>query len=830
MTKKIKIILILGGGLIFILWVFAYTLLKISTANEEGYLKVPGLSDTVTIARDKKGIPRIMAKNEKDLFFAMGYTHASERLWQMFAMQQFSRGNLAEYFGRKVLPIDVYTRTLGLKILSKKYFSQQTKKMRDILTTYAAGVNFYIQSCSLLPLEFYLSGARPAAWEPYDSIGVLLVMLLPLSNNLNNEIAFLHLAKIALQHGIPVQEFARLYPAHFNQERSREEISKLAQIDFSRISITPKMINMMESPFLSNDKGSNSWATGPSKNRHKKSILANDTHMAITLPSPWYLSNLDSPDYNAMGFTVPGVPMVIIGYNGKISWSITMLELDGQDVFLEKLKHKGESSFYLYKNKWLPVSASREEFRIKGEKSIKKLIKFTRNGRLLNEALSHRSENLFLPASVFSEYGLALKSAMADGDDSLQAFYNLGKSTTIKEAQTALYKIHAGYFNFVIADPKNIYWQLVGKIPLREAGEGYFPSPAWEGKYQRKGYLPTNNNPSLYNPSDRFIVTANHRVLETLIKNKLPYKLTGVWHPIHRYTRIWEMLDQTSNIDIAFTQKLQMDQKTIALRGLQQLFSKEKKAIKLAISKLSKEEKTLAEKAYEILESFDGNSYKDSKDAILYYSFLDHFLIRTFSDEFGPLDSDSWRIFTRMFKKTQLPFQQLLFYTSQSKFFNNIKTPDRTETKIDMIILALKDALLDVHSRFSEDKDDWAWGALHYYLWEHSAAESAKFLGFYLNIGPFPAGGGDQTVNISSHALGMRNYKVYKIPSMRFVFDFSRSNHFFAILPTGQSGNPASQHYENMVDDYLSGVLYPLPFKSAEADAHYTKKLILESH
>ena len=828
MSKIIKTSLIFFAGLVFFLSIFIYISLEISTANEEGSMTASDLSAPVTITRDTKGVPRIKAENETDLFFALGYIHASERLWQMFTMQQLHRGRLAGSFGHKALPVDIYLRTLGLKKYVEKYYSQQTERIKNIFKAYAAGVNLYVEKCSVLPPEFYLTGARPKIWEPHDPIGVKFAMLLSLSNNLRAEISFLYLAKAALQNNIPVQELARLYPPHFNQERSFEEISKLKQINFTRISITSEMINMLQDPFLVDNKGSNSWGIAPSKTRSKKSILANDTHLEVALPPQWYIANLDSPEYKAIGFTIPGSPLIIIGYNGNISWGITILQLDSQDVFLEELRHEGEKSSYLYKGEWLPVTTSKERFKVKGKKNITKIIKSTRNGPLLNKALSYGFKSSLLPTGISSEYGIALKSVLADGDNSPQAFYDLGRSATIEEARKALSKIHGGHFNFTIANSESIHWQLVGKIPVRGSGEGHFPSPAWNGKYEWKGYISTNKNPSLHSPPDGFIATANHRVLDTLIKNNLPFKLEGNWRPDHRYNRIWEVLDQASNIDLSFVRKMQMDQRTTAFRGLKYLLLQEKESIRQASARLSDKEKGLVEKAYQILRSFDENSQQDSKIAVLYYLFLDHFLIHTFSDEFGPTDSDLWKIFTTQFKRSQISFQQLLFYTKQSRFFDNIKTSDKTETKVDIIVLSLKDALVDVWSKFSEDEKDWFWGSLHHYYWVHPVTEPAKFLSFYFNVGPFPAGGADHTINVSSYALGMRNYRVYKIPAMRFVFDFSRPNYFHAVLPTGQSGNPASSHYDDMLEDYLKGVLYDLPFGGAEADAHYKKKFILK--
>lgn len=790
-------------------------------------IELPGLGQPVEIRRDDLGIPYIEAKTDEDLLLAMGFVSARDRLGQMLSLRAVTQGRLAEEIGSAALRLDIYTRALDFDRAARVMWDNASPEARRMLQRFSDGVNAYLAQ-GPMPADVKLAGFKQQAWKPVDSLAIAAFTSFIMAQNSRREIAFLRLAQ-----KVGVDKAAWLVPIYPDEPLPFAEAQKLAGLDLTAVGVQLSQIDRIQDELkalgVTSLAASNNWALHKSKTQNGASIVANDTHMPMAMPSLWMHLNVKSPGFSAAGVTVPGSGAIAAGYNGHIGWGVTMVMGDNQDIYLEKLKRIDGKLHYLYQDKWLPCTERASVFRVKGGKDVTETLYATHHGALINQTLKDSANHLLFPPQLEIGHGIALQTAMFEPDQSGEALIKLMQSKTAKEALDHGKNLRFMPFNLVVADRDNIGWQVTGRYPIRKKGLGMLPSPGWTGEYDWQGFLDPAAHPSSFNPAQGYIGTANNRTLPA--EQSHPFSTS--WYAPERSERIHQLLAAKTAHTTESSIAMQLDQHSLLAGKLRDWLNTpaNSSALKDAMARLDVNARSRASEALGVLQAFDGNLANQSSGAAVYGAFLHSAAYRIFGDELGPRDSELWHAFLAANAVSYSAVDDhLLMRGNESPFWDDSQTPQK-ETKADTLALALKDSIQLLEVELGQDRSQWEWGKLHTYHWQVEGTKMAKQLPFmertvlgavssYFNRGPFPAGGDNSTLNVAGYFVG-ENFDTWLIPAMRMVVDFSRDEPMIGINSTGQSGNPSSLHYDDANRMWQDGRYQIYPLKRENIDKHY---------
>ena len=803
----------------------------------QGTIRLAGLKEPVTVRRDAFGIPYIEAKNMADLAFSIGYVHASDRLTQMVGLKLASQGRLAEMVGPSALNLDIYMCTLNLRRSANNLLKNLNAENLALMEQYCRGVNAYLDMHkNKLPPGLSLSGYSPERWKPIDSIMIFAILNLSLSFNLYEEVASLNIAQ-----AIGAEKTAWLLPIYPDEPIPFDEAAKLKGVDLkkaaSAVSQLADLQPLLRSVGLSGIAASNNWGIARNRTKGGASILCNDTHLLLSMPSFWNMMHVKCGEYDAAGINIAGIPAVIAGYNGHIAWGMTMVMADNQDIFLEQLKTIHGKLHYLYKEHWLPTTEHRETIKIKGRDPVTITVHETRHGTLLNSALEKEPTQLLQPVSVDLPYGIALSwASTTEDDDSMNAYLSLNFAKSVDEAIPIMKRIRAIALNMVFADKDNIAWQVTGNYPVRAKGRGLMPSPGWTGEYDWTGLLDPSLLPNAKNPPEGYIGTANNRT----VAKDYPYVLSSSWYWPERAERIAQMATATDKHTTETCMAMQLDTYSRFVPKIKDVLLKGSLAqeIKREINGWADEERRRkAHLALEMLQGFDGDMQAGSNGAALVSALLHCATKNIFLDELGPEGSKTWRSFMVINNESyNATCDHILIRGDESPFWDDVKTPER-ETKAQILAKSLADAVTLLQTKSGSDPKQWQWGSLHTYVWETEAAKMSPSMGFiektalgllwsYFNRGPYPAPGDIFTLNVSAYTMG-KDFDTWLIPAMRIIVDFSRDEPMLGVNSSGQSDNPSSPHYDDGIRAWRKGTYIPFPFKEDAVRNQYRDVLVL---
>lgn len=811
---------------------------KNSVISEQGKLTVKGLKDTVTVRRDEMGIPFIEANTRDDLAFATGYINSSDRLNQMIVLKLISQGRLSEMAGQPVLEIDKYIRTLNLNKAAGLLYDEISDENKKFLKCYAQGVNAYLEHHKdNLPPELSLNGYIPDTWKAYDSITILAFIGLSLSFNLHEEIG-----SLAMAQSIGADKTAWMLPVYPDEPIALDEAHKLEGIDLKSISETLQGVDtaaeILTSMGLSGVAASNNWAVSGQRAAGKSSILANDAHLFLNLPSLWNMMHLRCNGMDVVGFGIAGIPCIISGYNGYVAWGQTMVMGDNQDIFLEKLRKNNDKIEYLYKGKWIPTIEREEIIKVRKKDPVRLIVHETIHGPLLNDVISNDPINHFLvPGPIELPVGLALSwAAFESGDKTGNAYLNLFKSKSVSEALGYIRDIEAIALNIVVADRDNISWQVTGRYPIRKKGRGLMPSPGWDGEYDWTGYVAPKNFPSSLNPPEGYVATANNRT----VPMDHPEIFSSSWYWPDRVERIRELIISKPGHTYKESMEMQLDTHSMSSSRIRDIFLSgplSRGILKEIEAWKDEHMQESAREALEILESFDNEMTADSKGALMIGVLMHILTHEIFLDELGPKDSSSWKGFMACnYISYSATTDHIVVRGNESPLWDDLRTENK-EVKAEILARSLAHAISFIEENIGKDRDSWIWGRLHKTDFKTESSKMAKrlnivdrtamkLLGSFFNRGPFPASGDHTTLNVSAYIMG-QDFDTWLIPSMRMVVDFNQEEPFFAVNSTGQSDNPASTHYEDGISAWRKGEYLNLPFAKNRIEKHYRKLLFL---
>lgn len=531
----------LGGG---------YLWLITSLPRIEGSVTLAGLDSPVEDVRDANAVPHIYAKNQKDAYFALGYVHAQDRLWQMEFMRRLGAGRLAEVLGEPALETDRFIRTLGLYRLAEDIFESTSSEVRTVLEAYAEGVNAWMATRSgILPPEFILLRFEPEPWRPTDSLVWNRLMALRLGRNWNTELLR---ARIA-QKGLNPELLSELWP----EDPPSAPVTLAGRSD----AMGPMLDASWDSveTVLAADSGSNIWVVHGDRTKTGKPILANDPHLRFGAPVLWYLARIEAPGVTLTGVTVPGVPFIILGHNGSIAWGMTNGGADAQDLFVETLDPSDPKRVLTPKGPQ-PFITRQEVIRIKGGRTIQMFVRETHHGPVISDVAKEAA------GAAGAKHVIALATpALFPDDRTVEAVFAINRARNWHGLYTASADFHTPHTNLVFAAVNgDIGFVSPGRIPVRKAGNGCIPIAGSDGRHDWIDFIPMEMRPQAHNPPSKRIVNANNRI----VGDDYPYLMTCDWALPFRAERIVEVLDLQTKHGIIDSQELHRDILSIPARRL----------------------------------------------------------------------------------------------------------------------------------------------------------------------------------------------------------------------------------------------------------------------
>lgn len=686
-------------------------------------IRLSGLTTPVSIVIDRSGVPHIEAQSTPDAFFAHGYLHARDRLWQMELNRRVARGELAELFGPIALPADRVLRRLGFRRHAERDLAGISHEGRQVLDAYTAGVNAYVAR-HRRPIEFVLLRTRPRPWAAVDTLAFGRYMAWSQTENLPTEIVRRQLAGL-----IGADRAAALEPGD-------------------------PAANVVALTGLTGG-ASNNWVASPARSASGHALLANDPHLYPRIPPVWYVAHLRSADgLNVIGATLPGLPGVVIGHNSRIAWGVTAGLADCEDL-VDQDARAVEAAVVI-----------REEIKVKGKSSVIEEVRVTAHGPILNGVLG-------VPAGGTT---VALRSSLHEGKASIDALVSLNRATDWPAFLQAMDLWDFPCLNFVYADVDgNIGYRFAGRVPLRQGG-------AWAG------LIPLAEMPAVFNPEEGIFATANNRPAVPM-----RHALAGDWIDDFRWSRIMQILRSRARHSLADFQAMQQDVTSVAAQQV---------AARLA--RLAPSD-GLTPEVLARLGRWDGSLDAASPEAAI-YQVLRIELVRALYRDLG--DETIARALGRGPDPVIAPVTAF-FSRASSDLVARLDQADES-----LIREALVAALRFLADRLGPDMEQWHWGDLHRITFQHPIGLGVPMLDRLLKLsrGPFPIGGDADTLAQAAidpwNPFTATGYSA----SYRQVFDTGDWDRGVFILPTGQSGHPASRHYGDMVEAWRHGEYRPLPF------------------
>ena len=767
-----------------------------SLVPTSGVQPLKGLAQNVSVRRNAQGMPLIESSSFHDALFTLGYVHASDRISQMVRLRLLAQGRLAELDGADALPTDRLMRSINLKKNAGELYKSASPRLKKFFEVYARGVNAYLfRYRDKLPEDLARAGYKAEYWKPEDSALVYSLLSFGMSTNLQEELNALVLAQ-----KVGSDKLAWLMPTYPGEALPTSEADKLKGLNLGTqlqgLDSLTQALEQVTHMSLPGVTASSDWAIGPSRSRSGKSLLANDIHQPIGIPSAWSYVQIRAPKYQAAGATIAGLPTLFAGFNGNVAWGMSMAMGDNQDVFVEKLKREGNRLYYLSNGKWLPASVRNETFFIKGQRPVREAVYETRHGPLLNNPLN-------------SHLGLALQLPDFKGDSTLDAFFNLSRAQTSEAASDASREIRSVALNLLYADARHIGWQVTGLYPNRREGLGLIPSPGWDSRYDWDGYADAMLHPYDQDPAQGWLGTANQRTAAF----GYGMQLSNSWLSPERSERLAQLAGSGKQ-DARSLIAMQYDQVTLFAPKLKAMLTAPGMAqpLKQAIAALPAAEQSKAREALSRLLAFDGKLNATSADAALYELFLQASTQVTFLDALGPENSASWKAFISNGNLSYSAQADHLLSREDSPFWSDARNGQQRDKPA--VLARSLVAAVDAGERLmGSDHKAWQWGTLHHYVWRNAQGQTVR--------GPIAAGGDHTTLNMAAYRLGDSNFDTTLIPAMRMIVDFGQPEPMMAQNSSGQSSNPASPHYADGIDPWLKGQYVSFPMQPQHFDKVY---------
>lgn len=744
--------------------------------QHSGTLRASGLTAKVTIRRDPEGVPYLYAESKRDLFFAQGYVHAQDRLWQMEVNRRLALGRLSEVFGEGALNTDRLTRTVGFSRMARADWDLIPAEMQELLRAYCEGVNAAIaQMGKRIPAEYKLAKFTPLPWEPHHVLAWTRVLTLQLSNGWGHELARAQFIE-ALGPELAAELDIRHDPAN--------PLTLPQGIEFNALHAGGRL-QSMQGPFLQDLGGSNAWAITGSKTDTGKPYLCADPHLAPMIPGIWYQIYLECPGFRVQGVSLPGMPLVMIGHNSHIAWGITLAFTDIQDLFVEQFE-EGNTRRYLHKGEWKQAQVHREEIVVKGKAAphLEEVV-VTHNGPVINGVVNTGGQVL------------ALNSPALQPSQLTMGWYKLDQARNWNEFVESLRHIDAPGLNIVYADVAgNIGYWMTGRTPIRAKGRGELPSIGWTGEYDWLGHVPFESMPHTLNPERGYVVSANNKVVDA----DFPHFMGDIWMNGYRARRIEELLTAKPKWRRDDFPAIHLD--VFCRPGME--FCQHFRGLKMADPR--------HQDAVNRMLAWDGQLTVDSVGGTLYQVARRELINHLYRLGAQSHDHLPWLIGRGMdpviFKVSEFQGKDItalidLLAHPDSKL---LALAGGRQAALEKAVALSVDYL---EKTLGPDPADWRWGRLHMLVFPHAMSVQPP-MDRVFNPAAVPVPGDTDTVFQTCIRPELPYHANWAIPSYRQIVDLADFNRSLWIKPPGQSGNLASENYADQIAPLVEGRYFPM--------------------
>ena len=801
-------------------------------------LKLPGLSDTVKVYRDEWGVPHIFAENERDLFRALGYVHAQDRLWEMVLFRAIATGRLSELFGDVGVPgveamgfplsttgIDRRQRTLGLKYIGEvgEALAKDTQpEMYADVSAYCEGANHFIRThdkLAELPVEFQMLRVKPDEFRPANVVSFGRFIGLLLGSNMEIELArHAAIKEFGVERGwelVPLYDAPgpTIVPADLLKNRLDQprDLPPGGKPSDAELGLVPELsADDAKALLLSSNTfrqvlgfvkgiGSNNWLASPKITESGNAILANDPHLPHMEPSLFYMVHMKGGDIDAYGVTFPGNPYIALGHTKKLSWGATTSRADNQDLFIETVdkEHKGQ---YLYKGEWRDFVEREEVIKVRGGLNKKLKIRHTVHGPVINDIAAKVDKSAPPIALRWTGWDISrdlrsheLLVSSRSADEFMEKYRALGdrfemmnialaldammKGESVDDFAAALDKLVLPNQNWIAADSDgHIMYLPAGLLPIRKAGIGALPSAGEGGDFDWTGFVPLMEHPYLKDPDRGWIVTANNEVVDS---EWYPYIFCTNGGQPWRAWRIQELIEKMKPLSVDDMVTIQND---IYVRRAEW----EVPMILAAVENKGSDD-PMVQKAAEELRGWDYEADLDSTETVIFYQFIKDLERNILED-----DAEDHKLYhIEGYGDMAI---NIMLMKGESSFFDDKNTKDVVEDMDDMLVRSLGDAMRAVEKKYGKDPENRRWGKLHWIKWYNFVGVVDK-----LNVGPYPHTGADQTVRNAAFAgFGKAPYKALVGPTLRHIIDMGDTENAKIMIDGSQSGQWLSPHYDDL--------------------------------
>jgi penicillin G amidase len=819
----VAIVLIAGG--------LAYWRLRAPLPDTSGTISVDGLRGRVEIVRDVDAVPHIRAASEADALFGLGYVHAQERLWQMEFQRRVAQGRLAEIVGEPGLKADRLLRTIGLARAARESWPKLDADSRALVEAYVAGINAFLADHrgGSLPVEFAIFRFAPEPWTGEDVIAWQKTMAWLLAANWRDETL-----RVELAARVGDEAANRLVPAYtpngpvilppdavfFAAPAAADAGAPAAPAPAVKAPQAPDVPPVKRPPSRSPGRGSrglsaavtqtladlsalvddlpvappigggsNNWVVAGPRSITGKPLLANDPHLAGQAPAVWFLAHITGGSLDAIGATLPGMPGVVIGHNGRIAWGITALLGDVQDLFIEHINASDQAE---YDGGLENVRVLRDVLKVRGQPDVPFRIRITRHGPIVSDVLERPQATL------------ALRWTGLDADDrTVECFARLNMAGSWPAFKAALSRMHAPLLNFVYADVDgNIGYFGPGAYPVRAGGDGTRPVPGWTSAHEWRGYIHESEWPEAFNPARGYLASANNKVAP----DSFPFAIGTSWEAPYRAARIGELIENAGRMAVEDMTRMQRDVRSAQVRVVLPFLLKAR-----PVDAASRD-------AMDRLQEWDGTLNGESPQAALYEAWYAATVKGLFEDELGT------DVFAGYVTRRSIVAKAVdtLIQSGDTAWCDDVRTPE-PETCDTLLGRTLQAAIADATERQgTSDITKWRWDKVNAARFPHAPLDAAPVLSRWFSRSV--QRGGDSFTITPVMPLGDQIF----VSSYRQVIDLAALDASRFVIPMGQSGHVWSEHYADLLDKWNKVEYLPMRFTRGAVDAALSSRLVLE--
>ncbi len=776
--------------------VIAYYFLSRSLPDYGESFTLSGIAAPVEIVRNNDNVPHIFGATDEDSYFALGFAHAQDRLWQMTLLRRTAQGKLSEVFGPRTVKIDELMRRYDLYGQALSSVAAQDEPTRRALEAYARGVNAWIGEVNVdargrgAP-EFFVFSSDIAAWAPADSIAIMKLMALQLSGQLETEVLRARTSMLLSPErlrdilpddpgaGVMAVPYAQLFPGLVPASGPLKYASTDPLSPFPRGGLAG---------------ASNAFAAAPNRSAAGGSLLANDPHLGFTAPTLWYLARLHLASGDVIGATVPGMPVVLIGRSETLGWGLTSSYLDDQDVVMERVNPANPEE-YATPEGWQTFTARPSIITVKGAPPVTITLRWSRNGPILPG--THYDLASVTPAGHVAALSW---TALDPADTSMTAAIRLMGAHSTAEAIEAGRLFVAPAQNLMLADQDGIAMQVIGRMPARDPAHptrGRMPAPGDDPHVGFRGVLPYEDNPREANPASGILGNTNNKTVDRPFPNYVSFD----WGDTMRIQRFLTLMKSREVHTRESFIEAQLDTVSPAARLLLPLVGADLWFEGEAAPEGTPER--MRQQALSMLAEWNGEMNEHLPEPLIYMAWMRKLQDRLIRDELGPL-ADAWthvepEFISRVFRDTD----------GASKWCDVIQSA-AIETCTDVARMSLDDALLWLSERYGKSIESWRWGDAHQAAQDHPVLGRVPVLRYFVNIRQSTSGGDFTLQRGRTSGLDPDPFLNVHGAGLRAVYDFADPDSSVFVTSTGQSGHPLSRFYDDLGERWRRGEYIPM--------------------